>query len=446
MRTVLLTCAISGLLFAVACGGGGGNNSSNNSSATTPTGGTTPTTITSAPTSTAGNNTIATEPDPTTGNVAPLLVDGGVPLNLNYNNANVAYTTITLCSHGSTTNCTTIDHVMVDTGSVGLRILSSAVPAGILSQMPNVNSSNPIAACVQFGDNSFFWGSVRVADVRMGGTKGDGSVSGNNYVELASSLPIQVVGDPAVESLLSTASGCTGSPEENTVALLGAKGLLGVGNTQYDCDVPGDLLFNSNGSVAGTFGIGSNNPCSASSGNSTPPPASYYSCTSSACTASFATASQQIQNPVALFATDNNGVILELKSVPSGGASNVTGSLVFGIGTQANNPLSSSAVVLPVDTNYPDNAWLGFTTVTKSGFASNGTSYPDPNSTTYTGLGNFLDSGSTDIFFLDPSTTQMASCGSGMNAYYCPSSTQSFTVENEATTSSVGSIVSLLGN
>jgi hypothetical protein len=138
---------------------------------------------------------------------------------------------------------------------------------------------------------------------------------------------------------------------------------------------------------------------------------------------------------VALFATDNNGVILELPVVQPGvGATNVPGSMVFGIGTQSNNGLGS-AVVLAVDTNYQDNAWLGITTV------FNGVSYPDPNSTTYTGYGNFFDSGSTDIAFLDSTITGIAVCGSGINASYCPTSTQNLTAYNQATSSSTRSLV-----
>ena len=38
---------------------------------------------------------------------------------------NILYVNVTICAPGSTTNCQTIDHVQVDTGSQGLRILSS---------------------------------------------------------------------------------------------------------------------------------------------------------------------------------------------------------------------------------------------------------------------------------------------------------------------------------
>ena len=58
---------------------------------------------------------------------------------------------------------------------------------------------------------------------------------------------------------------------------------------------------------------------------------------------------------------DNNGVILELAVTTGVGGGTASGSLVFGIGTQANNGLGS-ATVLTLDANLNDPAWTGFTT------------------------------------------------------------------------------------
>src|SRR5664279_5010150 len=52
-------------------------------------------------------------------NVLPIVVDLG-PLN---NYANGSFATVTVCTPGTST-CQTIDHVLVDTGSIGLRLLS----------------------------------------------------------------------------------------------------------------------------------------------------------------------------------------------------------------------------------------------------------------------------------------------------------------------------------
>ncbi len=57
--------------------------------------------------------------------------------------------------------------------------------------------------------------------------------------------------------------------------------------------------------------------------------------------------SGQVANPVASFATDNNGVaILQLEAVPDTGAATASGTLTFGIGTESNNALGASVTIL----------------------------------------------------------------------------------------------------
>jgi hypothetical protein len=410
VRKIGFVILISGLVFAVGCGGSGG-------SPATPT---TPTTPTTTVTSTPGSNTIVSQG---AANVAPLIVDAGPASIANTSNSaeNMAFTIVTVCVP-TTGPCVTIDHVAVDTGSVGLRILSSAVSTltngpAVLAALPNVNTSTPVAECYPFVLN-YAWGGVRSADVKMGGT--------NNISEVASAVPILVMGDTSIPLAPSTCTAQTVGSEMNSVAVLGANGLLGVGNFQYDCDVPGLPIAAGSSS---TFGVGSSNPCTAS----TTPPSTYYTCSGSTCTASLVLATQQIRNPVSMFAIDNNGVILELPAVPVGGQTGVSvnqSALVFGIGTKSNNALNSSAVVLPIDTTYSDPAWLGFTTV------FDGASYPNPNSTTYTGYGSYLDSGSNAIFFLDTPTTGITDCPTTDDYFYCPNTTETFTAVNQATSGS----------
>ena len=360
------------LSLAVGCGGGGTSSSGSGGSGSGTSG-----TGTNGGTSVAGGNQIVTSGN----NVAPLIVDGG--LDASSPTANVAYTTVVVCAPG-TSNCVTLDHVMVDTGSVGLRI-----PASLLSglNLANVNPSAPVAECYSFISNTYFWGSVRSADVKMGGS--------SNTSEAASSVPIHVIGDP---SLSGAPSGCEGSEDDTA---FGSNGLLGVGNYQFDCDV---------------LGVG--NPCTSTG---TAPPGLYYTCSGANCSTPAVPTAQQVRNPVSLFATDNNGVILELPAVASGGQTGIAAGqagLVFGIGTESNNGLSSSATVLTLDATESDPAWMGMTTV------YNGVSYP--NSTA--ALGSFLDSGSNGIFFLDQPTSGITSCGD----WYCPNSTESLTAVNQA--------------
>ena len=136
-------------------------------------------TQTTTVTSTPGGNTITPLG---AANVALLAVNAG-PVS-GSPQANVAYTTVTVCAPTAPTNCVTIPNIAVDTGSTGLRI-----PYSLLStlNLQNVNTAHPTAECIQFLDNSFFFGTVRSANVRMGGATGDGT--GHNG-EVASSIPI----------------------------------------------------------------------------------------------------------------------------------------------------------------------------------------------------------------------------------------------------------------
>ena len=111
----------------------------------------------------------------------------------------------------------------------------------------------------------------------------------------------------------------------------------------------------------------------------------------------FESLSAQVQNPVSLFPTDNNGVILEFPSV-TGAAASVNGFLVFGIGTQTNNGIGATPV-LAINTsgNYAGD----FTTV------YNGSSLP----------ASFIDSGSNALFF---DNSSIAQCNDLSNQFYCP--------------------------
>lgn len=429
MKRIVFLLLSSALLFAAGCGGGSSSSSNGGSG-------------TNSNTSTAGGNTIVTSGN----NVAPLLVDAG-PAGEQYSQTNIAYTTVILCPAGSSSssdpNCQKIDHVAVDTGSTGLRIpygvlnssLASALQTLTVSATVNGTSSTfPLTECVQFLDTSYFWGSVRSADVYIGGSANNG--------EVAHSVPVQIMGDPAYPSSsippdcssTTTLSGTnvTGT-EEDSVLYLGANGLIGVGLLQYDCDY---------------YGSANGNACTSVSSL---PGATYYACSgTSCCSGNICTNSslsvpitEQLRNPVSAFSTDNNGVIVEMPSVPVGGQSTVasgTGSLVFGIGTESNNSLASGATVLPIDTNENNPDWSGFTTT------YNGTKYPNTSELNalvsydpylYT-IGSFIDSGSNLLYFLDSSDSGIASCVGNLLGYYCPTSgsgtymTQTLTATNTA--------------
>jgi hypothetical protein len=108
-----------------------------------------------------------------------------------------------------------------------------------------------------------------------------------------------------------------------------------------------------------------------------------------------------------MFPTDNNGVILELPAIAASGAPSVSGSMVFGIGTQSNNGLGA-ATVLTAD------AQGNITTV------YHGQSY----------AASFIDSGSNAYFFLDTATTGFPGCTQNPD-FYCPSIPQTLSATNQ---------------
>lgn len=244
--------------------------------------------------------------EPSGSNVLAISVDRG-PSALSYNNINTVFTSVTICEPG-TSNCQTIDDVMVDTGSAGLRLLS-AKGGGLLTLSLPVQSASDgqIYECTQFADGTYCWGPVVLADVKLAG-------------ETAGSVPIHILEHDIYTNQSDCASG--GGYEIDDLQNLGANGILGIGFYQHDC---GDA-------------------CDPSAGGS-PLAGFYYVCSAaSGCRLAFVPLSQQVQNPVALFTADNNGVIIELPAV-AGAAVSASGTLIFGIGTRSNNALGSATVL-----------------------------------------------------------------------------------------------------
>ena len=273
--------------------------------------------------------------------MATLTVDAGP----DQNSVNTPFVSVTVCSPGSTTNCTTVDHIEVDTGSYGLRLIASALPSSFTLPYEMDSSNNTIVECTVFADG-ISWGPVETADIQIAG-------------EAASSVPVQIIGS---SSFATPPTDCSsrGSMTEDSVETFGANGILGVGAFVQDDGF-------------------------------------YYTCPQGTCAPIEPTLNEEVSNPVAFFATDNNGVIIELPKVPAAGSTTLTGSLVFGIGTESNNALGSAKIY----TLDPDTGDLSIT--------FNGTIFSE----------SFIDSGSNANYFVDSS---IPTCTSG---FFCPSSTLS---------------------
>jgi len=342
---------------------------------------------------TAGESSVDVDPDQTNNiaqadvvvapggsgidNVQPIFVNAGITGNY----ANGVFTSVEVCVPG-TTNCQTIDNVLVDTGSYGLRLLSSQTSGDGLVSLPLPQSTDgsgqAIGECTQFQD-AYTWGPVATADIQIAGEK-------------AASVPIQILGKAGFASAPSACTS-TGLAENDSQSTLGAKGVLGIGVFRHDCGA---------------------NCTAAGNGGSIPPV--YFSCPASGCVATDVDLTQQVQNPVWLFPQDNDGVIVQLPAIPNAGAVSATGTLTFGIGTQSNNALSGTASVLAADGNTG-----GIKTVYQ------GITYP-----TGTGGSTVLDTGSNGIFFLDQATLNYPACPSGYTSFYCPAATASFSVTNQS--------------
>lgn len=303
-------------------------------------------------------------------NVAVVVIDSG-PAGVN-NLINVPFVTVTVCRPG-TTICQSIDHVLLDTGSYGLRIIAPGVLDSALA-LPAVTASagNPAGECAVFV-SGILWGSVHRADVKIAG-------------ETASSIPIQQVSDTNTAFTHIPTNCSSRGSNLGTVAALGANGILGVGLFNQDC---GSACVTQ--AIAGT----------------------YYDCTTSACTGSVMPLANQVSNPVSAFTTDNNGVVLTMPAVPAGGATTLTGVLIFGIDTQSNNNVGTATV-------YTANSSGNFTTTY--------------NGTTLTS--SFLDSGSNGLFFTDRS---IPSC-SISTGFYCPATPLSLSAVNTSAGGATGTV------
>jgi hypothetical protein len=268
-------------------------------------------------------------PVPTAANELALTVDRGADGAA----FNSPFATVTVCVPG-TTNCQTVDHVLVDTGSFGLRLAASALSSAV-SLPAAVNAAGaPVAECARFA-GGYAWGSVRRADVKLSG-------------ETAANLPVQIVADPLPPyGTVPTACSTSGT---NFGSNLGAKGILGVGVFSQDCPA-----------------------CAVSSA-----PGVYFACTALGCSPTALAQSSQVANPVAAFAINNNGVVVVLPEVLRGGVATLSGSLFFGIGTQPNNQLGSETVYTTDSRGRFTTTYLGATVSSILDTGSNAIFFSDP--------------------------------------------------------------------
>jgi hypothetical protein len=202
---------------------------------------------------------------------------------------------IQVCNPGTAT-CVTVNDILLDTGSYGLRVFKSALPGLTLTQVTS-HQGTALTECAKFGDGSSEWGPIMKADIQMGG-------------ETAANTPIQVI-DPS----FGVVPVSCGTPDA-TVAAAGFNGIIGVGLFAEDCGNGCTGTHTSNGMyfscTNGNTGFGASGTTATCAGGSTN------------------TIADQVQNPVSMLPVDNNGVIVQLPQIASSGATSVSGYLDTG--------------------------------------------------------------------------------------------------------------------
>lgn len=233
--------------------------------------------------------------DAMTVNVVPLTV------RMPHSGFNRMVVSVTLCDPG-TDHCATIDNVMVDTGSTGLRLESSAIPPDLNLPAFTTTDGKPLAECLRFVHDDA-WGPLYRTDMRIGGLT-------------AKNLPVQVIAD----DLRPRPAECPMSTAKPT-----SNGTLGIGPHLLDCQG----ACAQNASRPGVFvkNTGSWQPFLGS-----------------------VPIESRLPNPVSLFAQHGNGIVLDLPASPEGGTGEIAGTLTFGVGTAANNGIRG-AQILHIDAN-----------------------------------------------------------------------------------------------
>ena len=291
-------------------------------------------------------------------------------------NANILYATVTVCAPSDASRCQIIDHVQIDTGSVGLRIFASKVSSLNLPQVTLDTAGTQAWECYPFVIGGL-WGGVAVADLGLG-------------QQWAKAVPIQLIQDGPTMQAPQDCAAATNNQILSSVSALGSNGILGIGSVTLDC---GQTCLQGNYAAANV------------------PYEQYRGCPHNAtdakqCASATVQQNQQGFNPLAALDVDNNGVVLLMPAVTGLGAETANGELIFGINTQANNQLASGSttVHLGVDLlNNPDS-YLAITT------QYNG----------QTIYNSYLDTGTNGLFFADSVGNPIAKCLA--SDWYCPPS------------------------
>ncbi|AUR51638.1 DUF3443 family protein [Aquella oligotrophica] len=249
-------------------------------------------------------------PTPTASNVTTVKAGSGY----NGRGINVPYITVTVCIPNTTT-CQKLDYILMDTGSVGLKIDASQMNNLNLPAITQNGTGLPISVCNLYG-SGYAFATANYADVYIAGEK-------------AGNIPVQIINDSADQS--GVPASCSNEGQQVIFSDTGARGIIGINpivNIANDSNT--DYVCNNGNCTPITEGI----------------PVQYLNV-----------------NPVGYFANDNNGEIISLPAATANGNTNLIGTLTFGLNTESNNAIPGSVNSILGD---PNN-FIGKFTVTAQG-------------------------------------------------------------------------------
>jgi hypothetical protein len=342
LNAKLITLAAAISLSMVACGGGGGSS-----------------TISPSPTPSSYTPT----PVPTSGSNIRVQITPGSSV-CGY--ANAPCVTVTICQPG-TNNCDTVNNVLLDTGSFGLRIFGSLLPNTNNSLTAVTSSGSNVSECVTYADGTGNWGPIKLANVTL------------NTTTTTSPVPIQII-----DTSTGIQQKCSSAVNVSTPTSFQVNGILGVGPLQTD------------------QGFGS-----------------YYTCNSSSCSSSTVTPSAFVTNPITQFSSgNNNGLTLTFAAIPTTGATGADGYGIFGVGSSSSNSPGSGTNVFQI---------VGGNSLTVNS-SFNSTTYPsflDTGSTAFYFATSFLPDcgGANTGFFCPTSNTAQTATMTGTNGLGTSTST-----------------------
>lgn len=301
LLAVLVTC-----LGVAACGGGGDNNSSAPVPPSPPT---------------PPHNPYTPTPVPNTNDKVHIQIAPHSAKVCSYTNA--ACVTVLICQADNPDNCDSVDDILLDTGSSGLRVFGSLLTKTLASM--EINGS-AVAECVGFADGTGSWGPVKYANVKLGSAA------------TTEAIPIQVidVNFPTTGAGKANCIGASTSPSDFSL-----NGIIGVGPLKTD---------------AATV--------------------TYFTCSGTICHAVVPPA--YVTNPISKFAPGlNNGLTLTFAALPDEGATGADGYGIFGVATSAaNTPKSTvSTFEIKASSPIPINVFSTFHETTLPSFLDTGSQF-----------------------------------------------------------------------